>query len=106
MKLQEQTYKDAYLPVDPDFLELLTQLTHENRSGKVHFFNTRNDVDDVQGVLKALVKTRSGEFLQLIGGSAVRVDKIITVLGKPGPAFDEYDSYGSVCFNCFDHGQF
>jgi len=33
-------------------------------------------------------------------GEQVRLDCIITINGKPGPAFDEYDSYANACLSC------
>jgi hypothetical protein len=30
----------------------------------------------------------------------VRLDRIITINGKPGPAFDEYDNYANGCLSC------
>jgi hypothetical protein len=30
----------------------------------------------------------------------IRVDRIITVFGKPGAAFDEYDAYANACLSC------
>jgi hypothetical protein len=33
-------------------------------------------------------------------GEQVRLDRIITINGKPGPAFDEYDNYANACLSC------
>jgi hypothetical protein len=30
----------------------------------------------------------------------IRLDRIIVFNGKPGPAYDEYDSYALACLDC------
>ena len=95
------SYKSSYLPVDPDFDETLRGLIQSGGTGKVHFFDPENQVEDAFGTLKGIVKTKNGEFLQL-GDHQIRLDKIITVMGKPGPSYDEYDTYANACLTCFD----
>ena len=42
----------------------------------------------------------AGLFIALNTGSKVRVDRIITLYGKPGAAYDEYDAYANACMDC------
>ena len=41
-----------------------------------------------------------GIFITLDTGSAIRIDRIITLYGKPGAAFDEYDAFANQCLSC------
>ncbi|HEY1025902.1 MAG TPA: hypothetical protein VGE26_12100 [Sphingobacteriaceae bacterium] len=41
-----------------------------------------------------------GVFIHLDDNSRVRIDRIITLFGKPGAAYDEYDAYANGCLNC------
>lgn len=99
-------YSDTYSPIDPDFYDLFDQLIQEKRSGKIFFFNPKKELDEAAGYIQAVLKEPDGQFLKTNNGSKVRLDKIITVFGKPGPAYDEYDSYANACLTCEDLGQF
>lgn len=98
-------YVDSYLPVDLDFKDHLKKLISERRAGKVHYFDADSKVEDALGTIQATLGTESGEFL-IVGDNHVRLDKIITVLGKPGPAYDAYARYANVCLTCEDLDQF
>ncbi|HKG08696.1 MAG TPA: hypothetical protein VKB19_19660 [Pedobacter sp.] len=41
-----------------------------------------------------------GVFILLEPESKIRIDRIITIFGKPGAAYDEYDGYASSCMSC------
>ncbi len=99
-------HKESYLAVDPDFIEILHEMVSLRKSGKVHFFNAKGELDDAEGVMNSTVKETAGEFLCLSSNQRIRIDRIITVLGRPGPAYDEYDAYANACLNCSDEGQF
>jgi len=98
-------YKEPYLPVDQDFEELILDLVATHRHGKIHFFNSENEVDDTSGYLVQLRKIGIERWL-IVHDISVRMDKIITALGKPGPAYDYYNSFGNACLTCEDLGQF
>jgi hypothetical protein len=40
------------------------------------------------------------EYLVFDSGDEVRIDRIITINGIPGPAYDEYDAFALACLNC------
>lgn len=98
-------YKETYLPVDPDFMEIVAEIIKTGRSGKVHFFNPQGELDDAEGFMKEISKKKEGEFL-IIGSQNVRLDKIITILGRPGPSYETYDRYANACLTCEDLDQF
>jgi restriction endonuclease S subunit len=93
-----------YLPVDPDFYDIVDALIGKN--GTVNFFESGSEINDVKGDIVGTVKKKSADFLKVSGEQYVRLDKVITILGKPGPAYDRYNHYSNVCFSCFDEGQF
>ena len=99
-------YQDNYLPVDPDFLEMVEKMTAGKKaSGKIHYFEASNQIGLAEGDLKGILKNEQGEFL-IVKDQQVRMDKIITLLGKPGPAYETYDRYANACLTCEDLGQF
>lgn len=98
-------YEDSYLPVDHDFEEMVAKILIERKSGKVYFFDAKKELDGVEGPLDRIEKNNEGKFL-LVRGLPVRLDKIITIAGKPGPAYEEYDNYANACLACEDRGQF
>ncbi len=98
-------YKDSYMPVDPDFRDVLDSVMKESRSGKVHYFGPDNEVASMDGQISGVASDDTGDYV-VIGDGRIRMDKIITVYGKPGPAYDEYDSYANMCLSCTDFGQF
>jgi hypothetical protein len=40
------------------------------------------------------------QFLSFENGQKVRVDRVITINGIPGPAYDEYDGFALACLDC------
>lgn len=98
-------YNDKYLPIDPDFLEIIIESIKERKSGKTHYFDSGNKIELAEGKLDELIQLNSGRYLK-IEGTLVRLDKIITLLGRPGPSYDAYDRYANVCLTCEDLGQF
>ncbi|MEQ8238474.1 MAG: hypothetical protein RIA69_04635 [Cyclobacteriaceae bacterium] len=98
-------YKEPYLPVDQDFEVVILDLIEAKSHGKIHFFNSENQVDDCSGSLVDLRKIGIERWL-IVDNAAIRMDKIITVLGKPGPSYDYYNSFANACLACEDLGQF
>ncbi|MFW6268079.1 MAG: hypothetical protein ACOC1E_02975 [Marinilabiliaceae bacterium] len=89
-----------YLPIDPDFYEILDKEIRESDEGKVFFFQPDNNIGQAEGKLTGLHKEKNGEFLAIYETEPVRLDRIITINGKPGPAYDEYDAYANACLSC------
>jgi hypothetical protein len=100
-----EIYEEKYLHVDPDFNEIIASVVAKIPNGKVHFFTAKSQVGLAEGDIGTIEKSDSGQYL-VVGDDKVRLDKIITFLGRPGPAYDEYDRYANVCFTCEDLGQF
>ncbi|HEY9560953.1 MAG TPA: hypothetical protein VIR29_09225 [Anseongella sp.] len=55
-----------------------------------------------EGCIRELKREASGEYLFTDSRDKIRLDTIITLFGKPGPAFNDYESYGNACMACRD----
>lgn len=94
-------WTSSYTPVPYEFRELVTAKIEERQHGRIFFFNERNVFDSVDGRVDRMDEVgSSGVFVFLDPAAAIRADRIITLFGKPGPAYDEYDRFGNVCFEC------
>lgn len=90
-----------YNPVDPDFHDIVEKEKSRKPESVVHYFGPDDQVEEVKGALKEIVTDKNHEeYLLLETGDKVRLDRIIVVNGKPGPAYDEYDSYALQCLDC------
>lgn len=91
---------DAYLPVDPDFPEIIENEKRRTEAWKVFYFSGDQQVEESKGALAGTFSDKNGEFLQLKGQAPVRLDKIITLNGRPGPAYPIYDKFANACLTC------
>lgn len=90
-----------YLPVDPDYYEMIEQEKVKKETAVIHYFKNGNALGEEKGVIKSVTKNHLNEdFVTLENGTGVRIDRIIVVNGKPGPAYDEYDAYALACLDC------
>lgn len=93
-------YKDNYLPVDPDFVDEVVKLSHRKTSGKVHYFDPENQIQLKEGIVGGIVKNGFELFVNIKDQGNVRLDKVITLFGRPGPSYALYDSYANACLAC------
>ncbi|HYH55383.1 MAG TPA: hypothetical protein VD772_02160 [Anseongella sp.] len=91
-----------YLPVPWDFREMLDEAMQQHKTGLIHYFSTEPEIERARGRVERLLREPGGEYLLTESGEKVRLDKIITLFGQPGPAFDDYESYGNACMSCSD----
>jgi hypothetical protein len=91
----------SYTPVSYDFREVIMEQMDKQTSGKVFYWNADQVVDEAIGrIVKFEDIPGKGMFIVLDSGAQVRIDRIITLYGKPGAAFDEYDSFANQCLAC------
>jgi hypothetical protein len=90
----------SFTPVSYDFREIIEEEISKRKIGKVFFFNKNNQLDCVEGQIISLKEYSTGWFVEVVPDSLVRIDRIITVNGRPGAAYDEYDSYANACLDC------
>jgi hypothetical protein len=90
-----------YLPVDPEYYEMIEKEKAEKETAVIHYFTEGNSLGEAKGKLKEITVNESHEdFVTLADGEKVRIDRIIALNGKPGPAYDEYDAYALACLDC------
>jgi hypothetical protein len=92
--------KTQYQPIYPDYYEIFSE-EQEKEFSKVCYFGDETNVEEAKGKINGLVNAGSiGEFLIFDSGDEVRIDRVITINGSPGPAYDEYDAFALACLNC------
>ena len=92
---------NSYLPVQYVYREIIADAIGENRSGKVFYFSADGVIECAGGRIVSLDEIEDmGEFIILDPEAHIRIDRIITLFGKPGPAYDEYDAYANACLSC------
>jgi uncharacterized ferredoxin-like protein len=91
---------DSFTPIAYVYYEIIEELKSKGIDSIVHFFKAEKEIDSVRGKIETVLKEKDGDFLLMNTGEKVRLDKIITIFGKPGPAFDLYDSYANSCMDC------
>jgi hypothetical protein len=90
----------TYMPVDPDFYEVIEDLKEKAIEVKLFFFTDNTELDSISGIIKGVFDEDKSEFLRLDNDGQVRLDRIITINGKPGPLYDYYESFGNACLDC------
>jgi hypothetical protein len=91
----------SYTPVQYVFREVIEEEMQKQTFGKVFFFDDNDIVDSTEGkVVKMEEIPHRGIYLKLSPEGQIRIDRIITLFGKPGAAFDEYDAYANQCLSC------
>jgi hypothetical protein len=91
----------SYSPVQYVYREIIEEEMEKQTEGKVFYFDDANQVNSFEGKVIALEDIAGkGLFIIMKPEERIRIDRIITLYGKPGAAFDEYDSYGNQCLSC------
>ena len=91
----------SYSPVQYVYREIIEEQIAKQTQGKVFYFDDTNTVNSCEGrVVKLEEIAGRGLFIAMIPDAQIRIDRIITLFGKPSAAFDEYDSYANQCLSC------
>ncbi len=91
---------NKYLPIAPEFEDMLHEQSEMKGQWKVFFFDPEMELKVSKGQYQEMIKTEKGEYLSLLNKDKIRLDRIITVNGKPGPAYDEYNAFADACLSC------
>ena len=84
----------SYVPVQYVYREIIEEEIGKGTTGKIFYFNGDNVVDSIEGMVIKLEEIGGeGLFITLEPDARLRIDRIITLFGKPGAAFDEYDAF-------------
>ena len=94
--------KTKYMPVDPDFFDLIEREKNKDSVKVVYFaFTADPELDDTKGKVVEVENIKDdGTHLVFDNGVKVRIDRIVALNGIPGPAYDEYDSFGLAPLTC------
>jgi hypothetical protein len=99
LKMNQLHSTNGYVPFDPDYFEQIEQVM--NHPCKIHYFNADGQVMDAKGKVTGMFSPDDfAHFVVLETDTAIRLDRIITLNGAPGPAFDEYDLFALQCLTC------
>jgi hypothetical protein len=91
----------SYTPVQYVFREVIDEEIEKQSEGKIFFFDEHDVVDAVEARLLKLEEVPGlGIFLHVLPEKKIRIDRLITIFGKPGAAFDEYEAYANQCLSC------
>lgn len=91
----------SYLPVRPVYKEVIDEEMNKSSSGKVFYFDAQDQVATAEGRIAGLSEIQGeGFFLTMDPPASIRIDRIITLFGKPGPAYDAYDAFANACMDC------
>lgn len=91
----------SYTPVSWDFREVIDEQINKHTQGKIFYFGKDEFISEAAGSIAKLAEVPGqGMFIELDSRAQIRIDRIITLFGKPGPAYDEYDAYANACLSC------
>ncbi len=92
---------EKFLPVAPEYIEQIENTISKKETVSVNYFENEINFENNKGkLIRVVTNENNEEFLLFEDGFKVRVDRIITINGKPGPAYDEYDSFALACLDC------
>ncbi|MCU0356419.1 MAG: hypothetical protein MUE95_02450 [Cyclobacteriaceae bacterium] len=93
--------ESTYTPVAFVYREIITEMMERGTSGKLFYFNQDGQLDEAVGKIIRLEELPAkGLFVTLDSALQIRIDRIITLYGQPGAAYDEYDAYANACWEC------
>ena len=92
---------NSYSPVQYVFREVIEEEIAKCTQGKIFYFGNDQAVESFEGQIVELKEMGSkGLFIIMTPEFQIRIDRIITVFGKPAAAYDEYDNYANQCLAC------
>lgn len=91
----------SYLPVAWEYREVIEAAIERQSTGKIFFFCREERICEAAGrVIQLREIANEGLFIVLDTDLKIRVDRIITLFGKPGAAYGEYNAYADACMDC------
>jgi len=90
-----------YMPVDCDFHDQLESHASKKAHIRINYWKNKGEMAQVKSQIKDIYATsQKEEYLVTHEGENIRLDHIIAINGKPGPAMDEYEDYANACLDC------
>ena len=101
MNTQQESIATSYLPVAWEYREVIEEQIKKKAVGKVFFFGENQSICEGNGTILQMIEIqKEGIFIILENEFRIRIDRIITLFGKPGAAYDEYDAFANACMSC------
>lgn len=91
---------NSYLPVAWEYRESIVEQIQSKNKGKIFYFAEDNKLEEAEGIVVKLAEQKAGEFITMDNGHQIRIDRIITLFGKIGASYEEYDAYANACMDC------
>jgi hypothetical protein len=92
---------NSYTPVEYSYREIIDEEIAKQTCGKIFHFLEDGTIESSEGTVRRSEEIPGkGLFIHLDNDDMIRIDRIITLFGKPGAAYDEYDAYANACLNC------
>lgn len=92
--------KTDFNPVYPHFYEIFSKAQQAAQSRAI-YFSSDIDLEEAKGKITGITtNSLNEEYLCFDSGANVRIDRIISINGIPGPAYDEYDNLSMACMAC------
>lgn len=92
---------NSYSPVKYEYREVIAEEIAKQTQGKIFFFNNDQLLDSCEGQIVELREIKGhGLFIVMDSKYQIRIDRIITLFGILGAAFDEYDNYANQSLSC------
>jgi hypothetical protein len=89
-----------YSFINPQYDDIFAQ-EQKKEIVRIFYFGNGADLEEAKGkITERFTNSQNEDFLVFDSGDRVRVDRVITINGIPGPAYDEYDRYGLACLDC------
>jgi hypothetical protein len=91
----------SYSPVQYIYREIIEEEIAKHTKGKVFYFDEKQTVNSLEGFVTKMEEIAGkGLFITMDSDNKIRIDRIITLFGKPGAAYDEYGAYANECLSC------
>lgn len=93
--------KALYTPVAWEYKDVIQEQITKGTNGKIFFFEQGAEIGEGKGQILEMKEIKNeGTFIFLDSATRIRIDRIITLFGKPGAAYDEYEAYANTCSDC------
>lgn len=100
MNIKKESLITSYLPVPWEYREIIEEQIENQTTGKIIYFCKEGLCERNGAIVEMKDISGEGLFIFIDSGDRIRVDRIITLFGKPGAAYDEYNAYADACMDC------
>jgi hypothetical protein len=93
--------ENTYTPVQYVYREVIEEEIQRGNRGKIFYYDDAGQVDSEEAKVTEMRDIPGqGMFILLDNDKQIRIDRILTLFGKPGAAYDAYDANANQCLDC------